>query len=148
MPVGHTSLSNDLPNVFNLYKFQNTRSTDKVRDTPLPPFSDDIKLENNVKPNNSDVVNSKYLAISVLDNNVITGASRNIANGNLLMTISEIAVCRITQSMTSYYETVKFNNAHSNYVIANTNVTNINTPSDNMLTSDTDTQSIDDMYKT
>ena len=147
VPVGNASFSNDLLNVFNLCKFQHTRSTDNVHDTLLLPLSDDINLTKIEKSNNSDVVdNSIDLVISVPTNNVPTSSCNN-ANDNMLMTISQIAASRNTQSLTSCHEILINNNSYSNCAIANTTGANINTPSDNMLTSVTPTKLIDDVCK-
>ena len=64
------------------------------------------------------------------------------------MTISEIAVYRNTQSLTSCHETVISNYIYSNSGIAMTTGANINTPSGNMLVSITPTKLIDDVCET
>ena len=66
----------------------------------------------------------------------------------MLMTISEIAVSRKTESLTSCHEPVISNNTCSNSVIASTTGANNKTPSDNMLRNVTPTKLIDDVYKT
>ena len=43
---GNGSFSNDLHNIYNLCKFQNTTSTDNVHDTLLLPLSEDTNLTN------------------------------------------------------------------------------------------------------
>ena len=59
VPVGNASFSNDLPNISNLCKFQDTTSADNVRDTLLLPLSEDTDLPNIEKSNNSiDLINS------------------------------------------------------------------------------------------
>ena len=64
------------------------------------------------------------------------------------MSSCNIAVSRNTQSLTSCHETLISYNAHSNSVIANTTSANINTSSDNMLTSVAPTKLADDVIKT
>ena len=146
VPVGNASFSNDLPNISNLCEFQHT--TDNVHDTLLLPLSDDTNSTNIAKSNNSDVVdNSIELVISDPTNNVLTSSCNN-ANDNMLMTINEIAVSKNTQSLTSCHETLISYNTYGNSVIANTTSANINTPSDNMLTSVTPTKLADDAHKT
>ena len=104
---------------------------------------------NNIEEsNNSHVVdNSIDLVISVPTNNVSMSFCKD-ANDNMLMTINEIAASRNTQSLTSCHETEISYNTYSNSVIANTTSANINTPSDNMLTSVTPTKLADDVYNT
>ena len=46
VPVGSASFSNDLPNISNLCKCQDTTSTDNVHDTLLLPLSEDTNLTN------------------------------------------------------------------------------------------------------
>ena len=58
IPVGNACFSNDLPDVFNLCKFQNTRSKDKLHDTLLLQLSDDTNLANIVRSCISDVVDN------------------------------------------------------------------------------------------
>ena len=81
VPVGNASFSNDLPNISNLCKFQDTTSTDNVHDTLLFSLSEDINLTNIEKSNNSiDLINS-------------------IPTNNVLMSSCNIAVSRNTQSL-------------------------------------------------
>ena len=130
VPVGNASFSNDLPNISNLCKFQDTTSTDNVHDTLLLPLSEDTNLTNIEKSNNSiDLINS-------------------IPTNNVLMSSCNIAVSRNTQSLTSCHETLISYNAHGNSAIANTTSANINTLSDNMLTSVAPTKLADDVHKT
>ena len=75
-------------------------------------------------------------------------SSYNDANDNMLMTINEIAASKNTQSLTSCHETLISYNTNGNSVIANTTSANINTSSDNMLTSVAPTKLVDDVYKT
>ena len=64
------------------------------------------------------------------------------------ITINEIAVSRNTQSLTSRHETFIPHNTYCNSVIANTTSANINTSSDNILTSVTPTKLADDVHNT
>ena len=130
VPVGNASFSNDLPNISNLCKFQDTTSADNVHDTLLLPLSEDTDLTNIEKSNNSiDLINS-------------------IPTNNVLMSSCNIAVSRNTQSLTSCQETFISYNTHGNSVIANTTSANINSSCDNMLTSVAPTKLADDVYKT
>ena len=64
------------------------------------------------------------------------------------MIIIEIAVSRNTQSLSSCHVTLTSYKTYSSSVFANTNCANINTPSDNMLTSATPIKLADDMQNT
>ena len=144
VPVGNASFCN----VFNLCKFQHTISTDKVHDTLLLPLFDDFNLTNIEKKKNSDVVdNSIDLIISVSTNNVLTSSCNN-ANDYMLMTINEVLVSRNTHVLTSCHETVIRHSTYCNSVIANTSSANINTSSDNVLTSVSPTKLADYMHMT
>ena len=136
VPVGNASFSNDLPNTYNLCKFQDTTSTDNVHDTLLLPLSEDTNLTNIEKSNNSDVVDNSIDLIN------------SIPTNNVLMSSSNIAVSRNTQSLTSCHETLISYNTHSNSLIANTTSASINTSSDKILTSVAPTKLDDDVYKT
>ena len=128
VPVGNASFSNDLPNISNLCTFQETTSTDNVHATVLLPLSGDTYLTNIEKSNNSiDLINS-------------------IPTNNVLMSSCNIAVFRNTQSLTSCHETLISYDTHGNSVIANTTSANINTSSDNMLTSVAPTKLADDVH--
>ena len=130
VPVGNASFSNGLPNISNLCKFQDTTSTDNVHDTLLFSLSEDTNLTNIEKSNNSiDLINL-------------------IPTNNVLMSSCNIAVSRNTQSLTSCHETLISYDTHGNSVIAHTTSANINTSSDNMLTSVAPKKLADDVYKT
>ena len=146
--MGNLSFSNDLHNVYKLCRFLHTTSSDKVHDPLLLAMSDDIYLANIEKSSNSVVFdNSIDLVISVPTNNVSTSSSDD-ANDNMPMTINDIAVSGNTQSMTSCHENVLFYSTSSNSGNANTTSANINTPSDNMLTSGTRAKLAVDVHKT
>ena len=136
VPVGNASFSNDLPNIYNLCKFQETTSTYNVHDTLLLPLSGDTNITNIEKSNNSDVVDNWIDLIN------------SIPTSNVLISSCNIAVSRKTQSLTSCHETLISHNTYSNSVIANTTSANINTSSDNMLTSVAPTKLADDVYET
>ena len=61
--------------------------------------------------------------------------TNNDANDNMLMTVNELAVSMNTQSMASCHRALISYSTNSNSVIAKTISVNINTSSDNMLTS-------------
>ena len=128
--MGNASFSNDLPNISNLCKFQDTTSTGNVHDTLLLPLSEDTNLTNIEKSNNS------------------IGLINSIPTNYVLMSSCNIAISRNTQSLTSCHETWISYDTHGNSVIANTTSANINTSSDNMLTSVAPTKLADDVYKT
>ena len=136
VPVGNASYSNDLPNISNLCKFLDTTYTDNVHDTLLLPLSEDTNLTNIEKSNNSDVVDNSIDLIN------------SIPTNNVLMSSCKIAVSRNIQSLTSCHETLISNRTNCNSVIANTTSANINTSSDNMLTSVAPTKLADDVFKT
>ena len=136
VPVGNACFSNDLPNIYNLCKFQDTTSTDNVHDTLLLPLSEGTNLTNIEKSNNSDVVDNSIDLIN------------SIPTNNVLMSSCNMAVSRNTQSLTPCHEPFIPCNTYSNSVIANTTSAKINDSSDNMLTSVAPTKLADDIYKT
>ena len=136
VPVGNAGFSNDLHNISNLCTFQETTSTDNVHDTVLLPLSGDTYLTNIEKPINSDVVDNSIDLIN------------SIPTNNVLMSSCNIAVTKNTQSLTLCHETLISHNTYCKSVIANTNSANINTSSDNMLTSVAPTKLADDVYET
>ena len=134
VPVGDASVSNDLPNISNLCKFQ--ESTDNVHDTVLLSLSADTNLTNIEKSNNSDVVDNSIDLINSMPTN------------NVLMSSWNIVVSRNTQSLTSCHETLIPYSTNCNSVIANTISHNINTSLGNMLASAAPTKLDDDVCET
>ena len=133
VPVDNAIVSNDLPNIYNLCKFQETTSTDNVHDTLLLSLSADTNLTNIEKSNNSDVVDNSIDLINSMPTN------------NVLLSSCKIVISRNTQSLTSCHETLIPYNTNSNSVIANTISANINISRDNMLTSVAPTKLADDV---
>ena len=99
-------------------------------------LSGDTNSTNIEKSINSDVVDNSIDLIN------------SIPTNNVLMSSCNIAVIKNTQSLTSCHVTLISHNTYCNSVIANTNSANINTSSDNMLTSVAPTKLADDVYET
>ena len=99
-------------------------------------MSEDTNLTNIEKSNNSDVVDNSIDLIN------------SIPTNNVLMSSCNIAVSRNTQSLKSCHEAVIPYDTNSNSVIANSTSANINTSSDNMLTSVAPAKLADDLYET